>query len=87
VAGFAAASVADRSRQIGEVVIVGVDPDAQRHGVGTALTDRATTWLREQGMRVAYVSTGGDPGHAAARRLYERLGFVRFPSAQYFKAL
>lgn len=87
LAGFAAARVVDPRRQIGEVVIVGVDPDAQRHGVGTALTDRATDWLRDQGMRVAYLGTGGDPGHAPARRLYDSLGFRALPSAHYFKAL
>ncbi len=38
-------------------------------------------------MRVAFISTGGDPGHLPARRLYARLGYRLFPSAQYFKVL
>jgi hypothetical protein len=38
-------------------------------------------------MRVAMVSTGGDPGHAPARRVYEKAAFTLQPSAQYFKAL
>jgi hypothetical protein len=33
------------------------------------------------------VETGGDPGHAPARRLYEQLGFGLFPIARYFKKL
>ena len=33
------------------------------------------------------IGTGGDPGHAAARRLYERAGYEKLPIARYFKAL
>jgi RimJ/RimL family protein N-acetyltransferase len=33
------------------------------------------------------LGTGGDPGHEPARRVYERLGFQLFPSAQYFRVL
>lgn len=33
------------------------------------------------------VGTGGDPGHAPARRLYERAGFTPVPLVRYFKAL
>lgn len=87
VIGFAAAAVVDDARRIGEIHMVAVDPDAQRHGIGSSLTKRATAWLRERGMRVAMIGTGGDPGHAPARRVYERLGFRLFPSAQYFQVL
>ena len=38
-------------------------------------------------MRVAMIGTGGDPGHAAARRLYERAGYEKLPITRYFKAL
>lgn len=87
VTGFVAARVVDPGRAIGEVYIVGVDPATQGTGLGTALTDHATAWLREQGMRVAYISTGADPGHAPARRLYERLGYHGLAGVQYFKPL
>jgi ribosomal protein S18 acetylase RimI-like enzyme len=87
VVGFVAAAVVDDARRIGEIAMVAVDPAAQRHGIGSSLTEHATAWLREQGMRVAVLGTGGDPGHAPARRVYERLGFRPFPSAQYFRAL
>jgi len=33
------------------------------------------------------VETGGDPGHAPARRVYEKAGYTGFPVAGYFKAL
>lgn len=87
ITGFSAAAVVDPGRAIGEVRIVGVAPEAQRSGIGADLTRTASAWLRDAGMRVAYISTGGDPGHAPARALYERLGYTLFPSAQYFLAL
>ncbi len=87
VVGFCAAAVLDPARSIGEVQIVGVEPELQQTGIGGRLVNAATAWLRDQGMRVAYISTGGDPGHAPARRLYEHLGYTLFPSAQYFKVL
>jgi len=33
------------------------------------------------------VKTGGDPGHAAARRTYEKAGCTLLPIARYFKPL
>jgi hypothetical protein len=33
------------------------------------------------------VETGGDPGHAPARHVYERANYTLFPVARYFKAL
>jgi GNAT superfamily N-acetyltransferase len=87
VAGFAVARVADRDRRIGELYMIAVDPVAQRRGVGRALTDHATAWLRDAGMRVAALGTGGDPGHEPARRLYERAGYRPLPGVQYFRAL
>ena len=85
--GFVTARVADPARRIGEIHILGVDPVAQRHGVGTSLIRHAERWLHEQGMAVASVGTGGDLGHAPARSLYESLGYRLFPSAQYYKVL
>ena len=67
--------------------MLAVSPDSQQQGLGTALTEVATEWLRERGMRVAYISTGGDTGHAPARRVYEKASYTLYPSAQYFKAL
>ena len=86
VAGFVATQV-DRERLIGEIVMVAVDPGWQGRGFGGALTEFATEWLREQGMRVAMVETGGDRGHAAARHVYERAGYRLLPVARYFKNL
>jgi GNAT superfamily N-acetyltransferase len=87
IVGFASARVVDPNRRIGEVQILGVDPSAQRSGVGAALTRHAEAWLIDQGMAVAFIGTGGDPGHAPARALYARLGYRPFPVVQFYRAL
>jgi ribosomal protein S18 acetylase RimI-like enzyme len=86
VAGFVAVGL-DRAARMGEIVMVAVDPDRQRRGTGRALTAFAVDRMREQGMTVGMVETGGDPGHAPARRTYERAGFRPLPIARYFIAL
>lgn len=40
--------------------MLAVDPDYQRHGIGTASTDRAFDRSRAGGMRMVLVETGGD---------------------------
>ncbi len=72
---------------MGEIYMVAVDPDFQGHGIGTALTEFALCWMKEARMSVAMVETGGDPGHAPARRTYEKVGFGLLPIARYFKNL
>lgn len=86
VAGFAAATL-DEERKLGEIEILAVDPGDQGSGIGSALTAVATDWLRDSGMRVAVVETGADPGHAAARRVYEKAQYTLLGVARYFKPL
>jgi ribosomal protein S18 acetylase RimI-like enzyme len=66
--GFVAVEVYDPERSMGELSMLAVDPDYQGDGIGTALTEFALDRLKDAGMKVAMVETGGDPGHAAARR-------------------
>ncbi len=86
VVGFVAAIVKP-DEHLGEIYMLAVDPDRQNRGLGTRLTDVATDWIRAAGMPVAMVSTGGDEGHAPARRTYEKAGYSPFPAAHYLKAL
>jgi GNAT superfamily N-acetyltransferase len=86
VVGFAAATLGDKE-PLGEIYMIAVDPAHQRRGIGIALTTHATDWIRKQGMTVALIDTGGDPGHAPARRLYERAGYMPVPIVKYFKRL
>ena len=85
--GFVAVEFHHPERSMGEISMLAVDPDHQGSGIGTALTEFALDRLKEAGMTVAMVETGGDPGHAAARRTYEKAGYVLLPIARYFKNL
>lgn len=87
VVGFVSAIIWDRERMVGEIDKLAVDPSHQGSGTGTMLTETATDWLRQQGARVAMIGTGGDPGHAAARRTYEKSNYRLVPMARYFKSL
>jgi len=86
VAGFVAA-VLHHDEDLGEVHMLAVDPAHQRRGIGTSLLTAGTDWIEAQGRAVALVSTGGDPGHAPARRTYERAGFTALPVVHYFRTL
>jgi GNAT superfamily N-acetyltransferase len=85
--GFVAIEVYDPERSLGETSMLAVDPDYEGGGIGTALSEFALERLKDAGMKVAMVETGGDPGHAAARRTYENAGYVLLPIARYFKNL
>jgi ribosomal protein S18 acetylase RimI-like enzyme len=87
VVGFVAVELHHPERDMGEISMLGVDPDHQGGGIGTALTGFALERLKDAGMAVAMVETGGDPGHAAARRTYEKAGCTLLPIARYFKNL
>jgi ribosomal protein S18 acetylase RimI-like enzyme len=73
--------------RMGAIGIIGVDPDYQRRGISSRLTSFALDYLREQGMDIAIVETGGDSGHAPARAAYEAAGFTLLPIARYFRLL
>ena len=85
-AGFVALRLHDEDRT-GEIYMIAVDPPFQRRGIATALMRHSLDWFRGAGMTVAMVETGGDPGHAPARRAYEAMEFRLFPVARYYKAL
>lgn len=85
--GFVAHRVhppSDGMSTYGEVVVIAVLPGARNLGVGRALLDRAVADLRDRGVPVIMVETGGDEGHLPARALYESAGFTRLPIAQYW---
>jgi len=82
VAGFVNVIFSDETR-VGEIYMIAVDPDYQRRGLGTLLTQYAISEMRSCGMTLAIVKTGGDPGHAPARATYERNGFIALPQVLY----
>jgi ribosomal protein S18 acetylase RimI-like enzyme len=88
--GFVAVRVHDESSDEpggGEVEMLAVDPAAPRRGVGRALLDDGVEQLRRSGVRIVAIGTGGDPGHAPARRTYEAAGFTPLPLVRYYRLL
>ncbi|NKX52807.1 GNAT family N-acetyltransferase [Arthrobacter deserti] len=71
----------------GEIDIIAVAPSARRRGVGRALAEHAVAKLKDSGAHDISVGTGGDDFHAAARALYEALGFTPFSIVNYTKAV
>jgi ribosomal protein S18 acetylase RimI-like enzyme len=84
--GFVAVEL-HRESSYGEIYMLAVDPEYQGGGIGTDLTEFALDRIQDAGMPVAMVETGADPGHAAARRTYEKAGYTQLPIARYFKEL
>lgn len=87
IAGFVASSM-DADTRTGEIGLNAVHPDHACRGLGTWMYGQAMTRMKELGMAVATVSTGGDPSHAAARRAYEKAGFgPAIPSVHLYTLL
>lgn len=72
---------------LGEVVMIGVDPEYQKQGIGTALMEASLAIIKRNGFELAMVETGGDPAHDSARKTYEKLGFENWPVARYLKRI
>lgn len=85
--GFVTIALNAFHRGMGAIDIIGVDPDYQRRGVGSRLTEFSVDHMRRRGMDIAVVETGGDPGHAPARAVYDAAGFTLLPVARYFRLL
>ena len=79
--------VFDDEASSGEIYMIAVDPATQRQGIASQLTDVALDEMRARGLDLAIVATGGDPGHAPARRTYEKAGFTGCPQVWYAKLL
>ncbi len=87
IVAFCAVSL-DRDTMVGEIDLNAVHPDHQGDGIGTAMYALALDRMREAGMRVATVGTGGDASHAPARRAYEKAGFgPAIPSLYLYRML
>ncbi|MEM8924709.1 MAG: GNAT family N-acetyltransferase [Actinomycetota bacterium] len=58
---------------LGEIFVIGVDPDFHGQGKGAPMTAAGLTWLVEQGLTTGMLYVEAD--NAPAVRTYERLGF------------
>lgn len=72
---------ANRETKVGEIGLNAVHPAWCRRGIGAELYELALDRMRQAGMKVATVATGGDPSHAPARSAYRKAGFsIEIPS-------
>ena len=86
IAGYVAWDV-DLGRGHGNIEILAVPATCRRGGTGTALCEHAFTDMRQQGMKVAGIGTGGDAFHAPARALYASLGCTELLVSVFYKQL
>ncbi len=68
---------------IGEVYVLGVDPDARGLGLGEALTEAGLLYLRGRGLDQVMLYV--DESNPRAVDLYHRLGFVRWTTDVCFQ--
>ncbi|AWS45624.1 GNAT family N-acetyltransferase [Streptosporangium sp. 'caverna'] len=77
----------DPARRNGTVTHLATSAEHRRHHTGTALCEHAFGEMRALGAEVVEIGTGGDPFHAPARALYEKLGCIQLPVAVYYRRL
>jgi GNAT superfamily N-acetyltransferase len=85
--GFATVALDAFHERMGVVDMIAVDPAYQRQGIATRLMERSIDHMRDHGMDIAALGTGGDPGHAPARAMYEASGFTALPGVRYLKLI
>jgi ribosomal protein S18 acetylase RimI-like enzyme len=72
--------------ETGEVVLLAVHPESQKQGIATELNQAALDAMKAVGMKMAVAETGGEEGHAPARRAYEKARYTGLQVVRYFKA-
>jgi ribosomal protein S18 acetylase RimI-like enzyme len=65
----------DHGSRVGTIGNNAVDPAWQGHGIAGRLYQHVLARFREEGMKVAAVTTGLDAGHAPALAAYRKAGF------------
>ncbi len=78
----------DTTSNVGEIGLNAIHPESTGIGLGTEMYEFALERMRESGMKVATVATGGDPSHEPARSAYRKAGFdTEIPSVWMCKLL
>jgi len=87
VVGFVTFAI-DQALSIGTIHNNAVRPASQSKGIASAMYAHVLELFRREGLKYARVGTGLDPGHAPARRAYEKAGFnLRSEEVTYYQEL
>jgi ribosomal protein S18 acetylase RimI-like enzyme len=86
IIGYVSWKIGPKARH-GEIYVLAVAPEWRGHHVGRQLCDHAIAEMKQAGVDVVGIGTGDDDFHAAARGLYESLGFTKVPIAGYLKRI
>ncbi len=87
IGGFITFSL-NSEKRIGEIGLNAVHPDHACQGIGTGMYEFAIMRMKECGMKLATVGTGGDASHMPAQRAYRKAGFgPSLPSIWMYKVL
>jgi ribosomal protein S18 acetylase RimI-like enzyme len=86
LAGYVAWQVGPKPHH-GEISMLAVASEYRREHVGRDLCMYAIEAMRAADVHVVGIGTGDDAFHAAARELYEQLGFTKIPIAGYLKRI
>ena len=72
---------------MGVIDIIAVDPDYQRRGISSRLTEFATEHMRSRGMDIAVAEDRRRPGTPTCSGGVRGSGFTVLPLARYFRLL
>lgn len=81
--GQPALSILRLERARGDIVLLGVVPEARRRGLGRAVLDASLAHLVKRGARAAHLAVSVD--NIAARALYDRAGFIAEGRCRLFR--
>ncbi len=85
VAGYVAWKIEQHRPDHGEIYILAVAPAHRRTQIARELCVHAIDAMKAHDVAVVGIGTGDDAFHAAARGLYESLGFTKVTIAGYIK--
>jgi ribosomal protein S18 acetylase RimI-like enzyme len=77
----------DERPRSGQIYLLAVSPSHRGRKLGRRLCLHAIQQMKAGDVEFVGIGTGDDAFHAAARALYESLGFIKIPTAGYLKKI
>lgn len=87
IVGFISLLIED-GKDKAEIGINAISPEHSRQGIGMQMYEFALDYMKNKGIKLVEVTTGGDESHIAARNAYKRAGFTAsLPLMKFYKKL